>query len=402
METKRKPKLCDNNTCTGCSACFSSCPVQAIAMRPHEVEGFYRPIIDYDRCIGCLKCEKSCPLLNSPIQYPVSQSIYAVWHKDENIRKNSSSGGAFSALALSILRQNGVVVGAAYTDDMHLRHILVNHISDLHKLQASKYFQSDLAETMKEVKQRLHEGTTVLFCGTPCQIAGLRAFLDDKEVENLYTVDFICHGVPSPIYFKQYLRWLNPHNTPIRNFIFRDKTKGWYDAVRVIVKGEPPKSTILKNKKDSYWVGFNNNLCLQEACYDCQFLGKQRRSDITVADFWRVGQRIPFGHKDEIEKGISMLMINSPKGESLFTQSKSNLEFYPRTLDEVLGGNQAMIHSSKRPISRNAIYHDLNQYGYEYVRCKYLNLGLKPRLVQFFREYMPRFIVKQLRTCFQK
>ncbi len=399
MESKRSPQLCDNFKCTGCSACFNSCPTDAIQMRPHPEEGFYRPIIDVEKCIKCLKCERSCPVINPVPKNEESDLIYAAWHLDEEVRASSSSGGAFTALAQSVIEQDGIVIGAAYDYSLHLRHIIIENQNDLKMLRASKYFQSDVGDTFKHAVTNLKLGRKVLFCGTPCQVAGFKAFLGNAYYDNLILVDFICHGVPSPLFFHSYLKWVEKKYGKIKDFKFRNKNKGWYDALRIAIG---KRDYVMKGKYDSYWTGFNDNITLQEACYDCRFLGKNRNSDITIGDFWGIGQNISFGHKDEIEKGVSLIMVNTPNGEILFESSCRYLKTFKRSLEEVLTGNHAMIRSSIRPVTRNIFYQDLKGTDYDTVRLKYLRPSLKSRFIKILREYMPKKFIESLRIIYQK
>lgn len=399
MENKRMPHLCDNTTCTGCSACFNACPVGAISMQPDSIEGFYRPAVDSEKCIKCLKCEDSCPIINPVQPHAESDSVFAAWHLDEDIRRTSSSGGAFSALAQSVLDENGIVIGASYDDDLNLSHIAIEAAGDLKKLRASKYFQSYVGDSYKKAIEYLKAGRKVLFCGTPCQIAGFRSFLGNKQYDNLILVDFVCHGVPSPNYFKAYLNWIEEKYGKIKYFSFRNKNKGWYDALRVAFGA---KTTVMKGKYDAYWVGFNGNLCLQEACYDCHFLGKKRNSDITIGDFWGIGKSIPFGHKSQIEKGVSMIIVNTSKGSRLLDAASSRLEMYQRSMEEVITGNMAMIKPSFRPKVRDEFYKDLNTKKFDELRIKYLEPSLKGKLVKIIRERMPKRFVEYLRIRLQK
>lgn len=399
-QTSKYPQLCDTTTCTGCGACSNACGFHAVAMEPDPTEGFYRPTVDRERCIGCMRCVKACPVL-SPLQaHPESDAVYAAWHRDAEIRRNSSSGGAFSALAQAVLDEGGAVIGAAYAEGLHLRHVVITEPKDLPRLRASKYMQSETGTVFRQALRLLQEGRKVLFCGTPCQAAGLRAFLGAKAYGNLILVDFICHGVPSPLFFRSYLKWLSERYGTLADFRFRDKTRGWYDSLRV-AKAE--KSSIMKGKDDCYWVAFNNNdNNLQEICYNCKFLGTKRNADITISDFWGIGRRIPFGHKQEIEKGISMVMVNTPAGADIFERAKRYLSYERRTLEEVVPGNQAMIHSSARPDSRGRFYVDLGAMTFDDFLDKYLIPDRKTRLVKIFREYMPTPLVAFIRTMRQK
>lgn len=402
MANKKHPQLCSDLTCTGCSSCYNSCPTDAISIRPGS-EGFYRPVVDAEKCIGCLKCERSCPVITpiSPLEQQHKDEVYAAWHKDQAIRNNSSSGGAFSALAAAIIEEyHGLVYGAAYDDNMVISHIAIDNIQDLQKLRLSKYAQSSISDTFCKIKRELKANRFVLFCGTPCQSAGLRSFLG-KEYDNLFVCDFICHGVPSPLMLSRYRNWLHSQGFPqIQHINFREKSKGWYDALRIIhCEG---KEYTLKGKNDNYWIGFNDNKNLQECCYNCRFLGKKRLSDITIADFWGIGKIEPFGHRNEIEKGISAVILSTKKGEELFKHASHLLHFYLRSMDELVIGNMAIIKPSPRPECRDSFYLDLNKIPYNEFMGIYLEPTTKTKVVKAVREYIPASIVKFIRTRGQK
>lgn len=402
MKIKQVPQLCTDQTCTGCAGCYSICPVNAITMQDSH-EGFYRPVIDKDICIGCLKCERTCPVIN---QLPdrgdgFVPKLYAGWLLNEKIRMESSSGGAFTALATAIISDmGGVVYGAAYDADMVIRHRRVNVLENLASLRLSKYAQSFIGETFRQVKADLESGRHVLFCGTPCQGAGLRSYLK-KEYDKLIICDFVCHGVPSPLMLKSYKSWLEKNGIPdIIDINFRDKRKGWYDAVRVVA--DEHKTYVLKGTKDNYWIGFNDNKNLQECCYDCKFLGMERKTDLTIADFWGIGKKSAFGHKDEIKKGVSAIIVSTSKGDKLFEKAQNLMALFPRDMDEIMCGNAAIIRPSFRPSERDSFYQDLKGLPYDSMIKKYLRPNFKTRIVKLFREFIPASITTRIRQRGQK
>lgn len=401
MSNQNLPRLCDDNVCTGCGACTSVCEQKALNLVSGK-EGFYRPLVDTDKCISCGLCEKICPVLNGVKNVVVSTTplVYAAWNKDEKVRAESSSGGVFSALAETVLDAGGIVCGAAYANDMSVSHICIENKSDLSKLRLSKYVQSYIGDAFRKVKEYAKQGKIVLFCGTPCQSAGLRNLLR-KDYPNIICCDFICHGVPSPLMYKKYLEWIEGKYGKVSHINFRHKKKGWYDALRMITLLSGKKH-YLKNDDDAYWLAFNDNKNLQMACYDCQFLGFPRKADITIADFWGIGKSIPFGHIDEIEKGVSLLIGSTDKGVSLINQSKDKMECFERTIEEAINRNQASVRSSKLPQSRNSFYRDLEQLSFDEMQRKYMVPDVKTRLVKFFREYMPFWFVKFIRMKGQK
>lgn len=392
---RRAPKLCDSATCTGCAACMNICPTGAISMQP-DSEGFYRPTIDASKCIRCLKCEKICLVITPLTPNAESDKIFAAWHRYPSIRACSSSGGAFSALAQMVLKDGGCVVGASFDDRLHLSHVIISSLENLHKLRASKYLQSEISDIFQQMKTYLNDGRKVLFCGTPCQVAGVKSYFGSKYGENLILVDFVCHGVPSPLFFKKYIAWLSPKVGNIHDYLFRNKDKGWYDATRVI-STDSNSERRLKGRLDAYWTGFMDNLCLQETCYKCPFVGIQRNSDITIADFWGIGKQFKFKTPEEIEKGISMVMCNTPEGLNLFNSASEYLEFQERTMEEVVSGNQTIVRPCVRPARRDTFYRDLDEMEFQKFTEAYLTPSLKARIVKFMREYLPGCIMMKIR-----
>lgn len=397
MDNKQRPVLCGNEQCTGCMACANACSRNAITIYTDE-EGFYRPQVDEGKCVGCMRCEHVCPVLH-PVEPPKTiGKVFAAWHKDENIRRESSSGGAFTALAETVIAGGGVVVGAAYTENLQVRHICVDNNEGLADLRLSKYVQSEIGYIYRSMKSFLKEGKQMLFCGTPCQVTGLRKLFPDEK--RLVCCDFICHGVPSPLMLKKYLDWLVPQIGEIGHVNFRAKNKGWYDALRVMTLKNGEKRT-MRGKKDAFWVGFNNNN-MQPGCYQCRFVGYQRVADITIADFWGIGKQLPFGHKEDIEKGVSMVMANNTNGLKLIQQSEERMCLFERTLEEVSLRNQTLTKPCKRPKSRDTFYADLNRLTFEEMIARYLIPDNKTKLVKLWREYLPFSLIKSIRMRDQK
>ncbi len=361
-------------------------------------DGFLYPNINVETCIKCLACEKTCPVI-IPIDLSGNKSnpeVFACWNKDSQIRSQSSSGGAFSALASAILEEDGIVVGASYNNQMQVAHKACFSFEDLDSLRGSKYVQSSMGEIYKSIRSYLNKGKRVLFVGTPCQNAGIKKFLK-REYVNLYCCDFICHGTPSPLLFQKYLKWIEKSKgIKVTSFNFRSKKSGWYDALRVVNNHE-----IMKGKYDAYFFGFNRNFSLRESCYNCPEIGMPRRGDITIADFWGIGMTYRFDKIKEIKDGISLVMINNAKGELLFESAKPFLEYRKGYYDEALSHNIPMIEPSPRPIERETFYLDMESMDFEALRKKYLRVRGKAKIVAFAREYIPRFIITNLRDIVQ-
>lgn len=401
MEKNRLPQLCDDMSCTGCAACLNSCRNGALELNQNS-EGFYRPVLKEELCIRCGLCENNCPVLNPLFrQSDTNVKVKAGWHKDSKVRNNSSSGGAFSALAETILDAGGIVVGASYVDNLCVKHIIIDSKINLHKIRLSKYVQSRIdSDLFVLIKKNLKNGKQVLFVGTPCQCSGLKAYLR-KEYENLIVTDIICHGVPSKTMLDKYRLWLMPKYGNIFHINFRDKKRGWYLGTRSVtnIGGETKH---IFGVDDIYFTCYNKNNCLQYSCYDCRFQKFPRFSDITIADFWKIGQVEPFGHKDEIMKGISMIITYNDKANNLVDSARYKMVIFDRTLEEAIRGNRAGIESSKIPITRNNFYRDLNTMKYEDFINKYANFSLKEKITQLIKQRFPYFIVKFIKLLPQK
>lgn len=334
--------------CTGCRACEQICPHSAMSMQPNA-EGFLESFIDYIKCVDCGLCRLVCPQnikpkLNDPIK------VYAVRDKNDSEIHISASGGAFAAAARTILTNGGIVVGAVYNDDMTVSHIVVDNMENLHKLQSSKYVQSNTESTFREVKKLLKSGKNVLYSGTPCQIAGLKGFLR-KDYENLYTMDLICHGVASPKLFAKYLEWLGGKmGGKIVYYDFRDKSTGW--GLDYMTKTKT-KTKTMPCSLDPYYYHFLKGDTYRESCYRCQYSQKNRVGDITIGDYWGIEKEYPYFYST---KGVSCALINTPKGQHLWEQISQEFVSLESTFDKVVNANHNLRASTPRPAIRDIIY----------------------------------------------
>lgn len=357
--------------CCGCHACYSVCPVSCITMQPDN-EGFLYPVIDVDRCINCNKCNEACPELGK-LENIVEPNIYACYRNDFDKRLESASGGVFSVIAEYVIQQDGVVFGAAFDDSWQVNHISVDNVEELIKLKGSKYVQSRIGDTYIDAKEQLELGKLVLFSGTPCQIQGLKKYLG-KEYSNLITIDLVCHGVPSPKVWDAYVNE-TAKDKELISFKQRDKSKGIYDAPSVFVFSDG--SEIREKYSDSKYIkGFIQNLYLRPSCYDCSFKGFKRVSDLTIGDFWGLERFKP----DFVDQyGISLLLVHSEKGNSIFNAIKNELtsldckQNYNMTSAE----NPCIISSVSNNDYRESFFNKLS-LGFNEAVTKYIIFESKP------------------------
>ncbi|MBR1543181.1 MAG: Coenzyme F420 hydrogenase/dehydrogenase, beta subunit C-terminal domain [Bacteroidaceae bacterium] len=328
----------DKKLCCGCMACGQACPKQCISLNGDE-EGFWYPYVDAELCIDCGLCEKVCPVLH-PFQSNRPLSTLAAVNPNEAIRANSSSGGVFTLLAEEVVSRGGVVFGAAYDSDWMVSITSAQTIGELDKFRGSKYLQAKVGNTYRDCKAFLDTGIYVLFSGTPCQISGLKHYLR-KDYDNLITVDIVCHGVPSPGVWKQYLAEVSDAGKrAIRDVKFRDKRDGWRKFNFVIDYSEGSEEYVMASEHDKnpYMRAFLSDLILRPSCYECPAKCGRGSADITLADFWGAEHFI-----QDDDKGVSLVMLNTNKGTRLF-QSCSIL---PTSVDydEVSKYNSAIFNS---------------------------------------------------------
>ena len=331
--------------CSGCGACANICPKNCISMERDEM-GFAYPVVDADSCINCGRCEVVCPILN-PAKENNPKAVIGAKNRDEAVRSTSSSGGTFFELAKATISRGGIVYGCALDENLVARHIGVEAVEGLSALKGSKYVQSDVGTTYREVKKHLTDGREVLYSGTPCQIAGLKNYLG-KEYGNLLLVDVLCHGVPSPGVFEDYLGYLADKfgSKPVA-VNFRNKEKSW-KRLYFEVKFENGKRYFTFCGYDRYMSMFLNNISLRPSCYDCRFTTVNRQGDITLGDFWGIGRKYP--ERDD-DKGISLIIVNTEKGERTYGEIATRLDAFESDIDTAKAG-QLILYASVKKHSR--------------------------------------------------
>ncbi|MBQ2687752.1 MAG: Coenzyme F420 hydrogenase/dehydrogenase, beta subunit C-terminal domain [Clostridia bacterium] len=339
-------KLAEKSICTGCGACFNICPKKCIQMKS-DYEGFLYPVVDEDSCINCGLCQSVCAVLEfKSINTFISPIAIAAYNKDLDKLNESSSGGVFITLAESIIKRGGIVYGAALSEDFSVVHKRIASLSELQKLQGSKYSQSNVGYSYAQVKEDLLLNKEVLFSGTPCQVAALKSFLK-KPYEKLLCVDIICHSVPSPRVWSEYLNQITNSLGEVASVNFRDKRDSW-QRYCLSVKTKDEFEIIKKADNNYYMKAFINGLCTRSSCYNCEFKGQNRASDITLGDFWGCEQVCPDFTND---RGTSLVLIQTDKGKSVFDKIKMNLIYREVDANDALVQNPA--YSTKSTEHRN-------------------------------------------------
>lgn len=358
--------------CTGCCACLNVCPRNCITMTKDQ-EGFWYPKVDTAECNECGLCERVCPLLaedSVSLERTASPPALAVWNADDAVRLDSTSGGIFSALAGRMFAVKGYVAGAVYAADHTVAHVVTNDPATLTELRSSKYLQSYTGDLFNRVAQLLDDGKQVLFCGTPCQIAGLYRVLG-KDPERLVTCDFICRGVNSPKVFLMYLEMLEKqYGAPVASIKFKNKTYGWH-RFSTRIDFQNGKTYIMDRYRDPFMQGYLvYNSFVRPSCYACHFKGTPRQGDVTLADFWGLDNIHPEWDND---CGTSAVLLNSRKGRDFFYSAGEALRIHECSLEQVAAGNPALKFSLERKPGREEFFRDSDTMSFAQLAKKHFS-----------------------------
>lgn len=370
--------------CTGCTACKSICPQKCIEMKRDE-EGFLYPQVDKEKCINCGVCEKVCPVKNAG-KTEKKQKAYVFQNRDDKIRRESTSGGAFTAIAEWVIRKNGVVFGVQFDEDFKVVHGKAEKLEDLAKFRNSKYVQSEVGNAFLDVKEYLENGRMVCFSGTSCQIEGLKSFLR-KDYDNLILVDVVCRAVPSPLIWEKYLSLKKKENEDINNIRFRDKFYG-YKYSNFAIFNQENKVTYHKGvESDPYLRAFFSNICDRPACYECKFKKLERESDITIWDCFHVEK---YDSKLDDDKGTSRMLVNSEKGQKVIEELATENTVVEIGVKEATDGFLAIFQSVKRNERREAFFEDANRLENRELFEKYFPDTMKVKVERMARVILVR------------
>lgn len=358
------------SVCYGCSACGQICPKKAIQFKK-GANGFYFPSISDSLCVDCGLCRKVCPALSHVECEKIPQIVFAAKHRSKNVLLASSSGGIFTALTDSILKDEGIVVGAGYNYNEHIvEHCICKTSEERDQIRGSKYIQSDPKNIFRQIKDELKTDKKVFFIGTPCQVAGLNSYLKFSKVDTnqLLTCDIICHGVGSPEFWYKTICLIEKKLcTSIDKITFKDKRRGWTNPLSIAFSGKKRYSL------RPYTVLYFDNDIMRESCYHCKYSSLQRESDITIGDFWRVKQFHPEIYDTH---GVSVVLVNTEKGRELFKDASDNLEFVESNITECMQNNLQYPTTPGR--FKDEFWRDYNNKKFEFVIRKwYLRLMIK-------------------------
>ena len=383
-------KITDKKNCTGCYACLNTCPQSCITMKD-DFEGFWYPVVDYNKCINCGLCENVCPVIHK-IQENTEPRAYACINKNEIIRLESSSGGIFTLVAEHVIDNNSVVFGASFDKGFTVVHSYVESKEDLEKFRGSKYVQSKIGDAYKQAELFLREGKQVLFSGTPCQVAGLKSFLQ-REYDNLLCIDVVCHGVPSPKVWERYISYHeNRAGASVKRIAFRRKDNGW-KRYSISLSFNNDTEYIETFDGDLYMRAFLKNVCLRPSCYACNFKTLHRQSDITLADFWGIQNLLP---KMDDDKGTSLVFINSVRGESVFKKIKDKILCEEVDINKAVEYNLSAIKSVEKNPKRDKFFKELDQVPFDQLVKKYCSDGILVKVKRNLKAAV-RSVLKKLK-----
>ncbi len=382
-------KLNQKSDCCGCYACENICPQKCIVLKPDD-EGFSYPFVEREKCTNCELCVSVCPILRKTQPTDYQRVGYAFINNNAQKRFNSSSGAFFSALSEKIVEDGGHVFGCVFGDNQTAVHIEATTKAQLEPMQGSKYVQSSIGNSFSRCKELLKNGEKVLFTGTPCQINGLHSFLK-KDYANLYTMDFICHGVPSPKVWEIYIKYVEKKNSSkVETVYSRRKYFGW-EKYSLMFKFKNGKEYCVSTDNDVFLQLFNHDTCLRPSCHKCKFRDVNRISDFTAADFWSVWRIMP----DFYDKnGTSFVIVHSKKGNEIFN-SISNCRKQKFDISIAAKYNPSLLSSPQENRFRAEFFANLNENSDRWLKKKYRRYPLFKGLFIWLIELKNKILKKK-------
>ena len=358
-------EIVEKDKCTGCMLCTNVCKKDSIQIV--EENGYFYPYINTEKCVDCGICKSVCPQTKEA-RFNTTKHVFMGWTKNSEIRESSSSGGIFSMLAAQIISEGGVVVGAAYEDGCsRIKHIIIDDINDIGKLRLSKYVQSNTCDIWKKIKTIVASGQKLLFSGTPCQIDALYSLIDSSK-ENVFAIDLICRGVPSPVIWKEYTENLEQNwKSKIKEVNYRYKGKYKWTDRKVRIGFEDGQEYISTRADDPFAKLFFQNIVMRKTCFECKYSQPKRLGDITLGDFWAIKD----DEKYDKDRGVSMILENTEKGNTLLNKISEKIEMKNMDHIDISLNNAGLGIKIKENPSAEQFWKDYKQYGFECVK-KYI------------------------------
>ncbi len=387
----------DKKKCCGCFACANACPKQCIQM-VEDSEGFRYPSVNVEECVNCGMCEKVCPVQNvGAADETFVQKAFVVQNKDEKVLRESTSGGAFSAIAKWILDQGGVVFGVHLNDKFEAEHSFVERYENLAQFRNSKYVQSSVGFAYKEAKNFLNQGRKVLFSGTGCQLEGLFNYLR-KPYENLYAIDVICRATPSPLVLRKYLEMQQGRGLDLRDVKFRDKYHGYkYSNMSLFTKNNKDYHEGIDT--DVYLRAFFSGMSIRPSCTECRFRRVHRRTDMTIWDCFTIDD---FSKELDNDKGATRIIMHSSRAEEILNSLHSELKIVEVDFAKAIAGVHELTDGPKMHPRRDEFFADLNSNPADEVFAKWFPLTMRHRLEKQARLWSNRLgIYKIMKKTFK-
>lgn len=400
MSSNNVINLINKTDCSGCGACVCACPAKCLSMKSDR-EGFYYPHIDDKNCINCGKCLSVCSVKSKPGTCSYNRRVFMVQHKNDRIRRESTSGGAFTAIAEHIIKNGGIVFGAGMDKNFRVCHMPAYDIEQLALFRNSKYSQSDLGDTFLKIKKHLTEGKKILFSGTPCQVAGLKKNLPNNE-ENLITVDVVCRGIPSPLVFEKYINYQKKKFGEFDKVLFRDKYSGYTHTAMSLYRNNV---CLYHNglEYDPMLKLFYQGMICRPVCSNCRFKEMDRCSDFTLWDCFSAAE---INSKFDDNKGTTFVMLHSKKAEMIFEKIQDNIRACEGETERVCNSTAEMFKSISHNPAREEFFRDVNSMLPEQLFNKWTPITLKVRLNKLLRNILAKlglyYIVKNLAAKLKK
>ena len=370
-------KIENKESCSGCSACKSICPVECIEMIPDK-EGFLYPKVDEEKCIHCNKCDHVCPVKNRIIPCESLLETYAVQSKDKERLLKCTSGGAFTEIAIHLLNMGWYISGVVFDEEFCVKHIVSNKLEDVNRFSGSKYVQSEMNNVFETIIQLLKNGKKILFCGTPCQVEGLKRCVGNLD-ENLLTIDLVCHGVPSPEIWRQYIQYATEKRGEIEYVNFRSKRFGYHVTVmeECYEKGKKYYGSARSHIMSKV---FFSNIADRPICYKCPFKTQKRVSDLTIYDCWNLSKLTEL--VTDNDKGYTNVVVHTKKGEKAILDMTPYVDMYKVETGKAIDADgKMMLNSVPENMKREAFYEALNNYGLISAVNQFLPITLKDRAI---------------------